>query len=58
MAWSKIAPLGLAASFLAGCRGTAISPASTQEELRAQCIRDGIRWMPDDSRSGYCEYEM
>jgi len=58
MAWSKIGLLGLAATFLAGCRGAAIPPASTQEELRAECIRDGGRWMPDDSRSGYCKYEM
>jgi hypothetical protein len=54
----KVALLGLTVAFLTGCGSTAIPPASSQEELRAQCIRDGGRWMPDDSRSGYCEYEM
>ena len=29
-----------------------------EEDLKAQCIRDGGRWMPDDTRSGYCEHEM
>jgi hypothetical protein len=58
MAWSKVALLGVAVAFLTGCGSTAIPPASSQEELRAQCIRDGGRWMPDDSRSGYCKYEM
>ena len=55
---SKVALLGLAVAFLTSCGSTAIPPASTQEDLRAQCIRDGGRWMPDDARSGYCEYEM
>jgi hypothetical protein len=58
MAWSKVVLLSLAVAFLTGCGSKAIPPASTQEDLRAQCIRDGGRWMPDYLRSGYCEYEM
>ncbi len=58
MCRTSVALLGLAVALLTGCGGTSIPPASTQEDLRAQCIRDGGRWMPDYLRSGYCEYEM
>jgi hypothetical protein len=52
MAWSKVVVLSLAAACLAGCRSTVMPPASTQEDLRANCIRLGGRWFPGDSRSG------
>jgi hypothetical protein len=55
---NKAILLSLAAACLAGCGGTAMPPASTQEDLRAQCIRDGGRWCSADPRARYCEYEM
>lgn len=58
MTWSRVVLLSLALACLAGCSSTAIPPASTEEDLGATCIRDGGRWYPDDSRAGYCEYEM
>jgi hypothetical protein len=58
MGWSTVVLLGLAAASLAGCGGTAILPPAIEEDLSATCIRDGGRWYPDDSRAGYCEYEM
>ena len=58
MAWSKVVVLSLAAACLAGCSSAVMPLPSTQEDLRANCIRDGGRWYPGDSRAGYCEYEM
>jgi hypothetical protein len=58
MAWSKVVLLALAVACSAGCGSTAMPPTSTEEDLRANCIRDGGRWYPDDERAGYCEYEI
>ena len=58
MGWIRVVLLGITAAFLAGCSSIARLPSSTQEELRAICIRDGGSWHPDGSRGGYCEYQM
>ena len=48
----------LAGSFavLSGCSTIPIAPTYTQDELKAQCERQGSGWWhPDDLTGGYCE---
>jgi hypothetical protein len=48
--------LGTALTVLSGCAATPIPPTYTQEELKAQCERQGSGWWhPDDLTGGYCE---
>jgi hypothetical protein len=48
--------LGYALVTLAGCSSMPIPPTYTQEELKAQCERQGSGWWhPDGSAGGFCE---
>ena len=43
---------------LLGCASGAppVSPAYTQDELKAACDRQRDWWRPDDLRGGYCDF--
>jgi len=43
---------------LLGCASGAppVSPAYTQDELKAACDRQRGWWRPDDLRGGYCDF--
>jgi hypothetical protein len=45
-----------AAACLVGCMtGAPIPPTYTQDELKATCERNGLRWYRDDLEGGFCE---
>jgi hypothetical protein len=48
--------LGAAVATLTGCASAPIAPTYTQEELKAQCERQGSGWWhPDALTGGFCE---
>lgn len=57
-AWVRSMLCALAAALcLLGCAsGAPVSPAYTQDELKAACDRQRGWWRPDDLRGGYCDF--